>query len=99
MCPFKHPHQQNITCPFSRQLSEKYHMPVLSKTSSHASASANYPLIRQLPMKHHMTSHDTNESPKKPEISTSVLYAQWYNSGKNFMRITSCFLVEIGDYF
>ena len=34
------------------------------------SASAKYPLIRQLPEKKN-PSHDTAESPKKPEISTS----------------------------
>jgi hypothetical protein len=35
--------------------SRKYHMYVLSKTSSHISASAKHLLIRQFPEKYHMT--------------------------------------------
>jgi len=57
----------NITCPFSRKLPEKYHVcsqqnilshVCFSKTSSHKTA------FRKL-------SHDTLESPTKPEIPTS----------------------------
>jgi hypothetical protein len=59
-CPLKHPLQQNITWPFTRQLPEKCHMSVLSKTSSHKTASRK-------------VSHDTTGSPAKPEIPTSVL--------------------------
>ena len=55
-------------CPFIRQLPEKHHMSVLSKTSSHKTVSRKI-------------SHDTTESPRKPEIHTSqnsfnfILYA------------------------
>ena len=51
------PLQQNITCAFSRQLPEKHHA-VLSKISFHKMVSRK-------------TAHDTTESPRKPEISTS----------------------------
>ena len=47
-------------CPHHRQLPEKHHVSVLSKTSSHKTVSRK-------------TSHDTTESPKKPEISTLLL--------------------------
>jgi hypothetical protein len=43
-CPLKCLFQQNITCPFARQ--QKHPMSVRSKTCSHLSASAKYPLIR-----------------------------------------------------
>jgi hypothetical protein len=49
----------NITCPFSRQLPEKY-VSLLSKTFSHKTVSRK-------------TSQHTTESPKKPEISTLAL--------------------------
>jgi len=45
--------QQNITCPFTRRLLEKHYVSVLSKTPSRVSASAEHPLIRQLPEKRH----------------------------------------------
>jgi hypothetical protein len=38
-CPLKCPLQQNIPCPFARQLPEKHHVSVLSKTSSHKTVS------------------------------------------------------------
>lgn len=47
MCPLKHSLQQNITCPLSKQRAEKHHVSVLSKTSSHTSASVKHPFIRQ----------------------------------------------------
>ena len=46
--------------PLYRQLPENHHESILSKTSSHKTVSIK-------------TSHDTTESPKKPEISTSTL--------------------------
>ena len=52
--------KQNITYPFSRQLPLKHHVSVLSKISSHKTISRK-------------TAHDSVESPKKPEIPTSLL--------------------------
>jgi hypothetical protein len=55
-CPLQCMLQQTVTCLFTRQLPEKYHMFVLNKTPSHISASAKHILIKQFPGK---TSHDT----------------------------------------
>jgi hypothetical protein len=55
MCPLKCVLHQNITFPLSRQLLEKHHVSVLSKASSHLSASAKHPPRRQFPEKHDMT--------------------------------------------
>jgi hypothetical protein len=44
----------NHLLPLTRQLPEKHHVPILSKTSSHGSASTNHTLIRQFPEKYHM---------------------------------------------
>ena len=63
-CPLKHLLQKNITCAFSRQLSEKHHMSVLSKASSHKTASIKI-------------SHDTTGSPMNPDISTSQFLSCW----------------------
>jgi hypothetical protein len=48
--------------PFFRMPPEKHHLPVLSKTSSHAFASAKTSFYKTVSRK---TSHDTTESPKK----------------------------------
>ena len=72
MWPLKDLLQQNITCPFfSRQRPEKHHMSILCKASSHMSASTKHPLRRELPEK---TWHHTTESPKKSQISTSLIF-------------------------
>ena len=55
ICSYKCPFQQNIRCFLFWQLPEKHYMSVLSKSSSHVSASGKHPLIRQFPEKHHMT--------------------------------------------
>ena len=60
LCPLEHWLQQDITGRhFPRQLPEKDHVSVLSKTSSHKTVSRK-------------TSQDTTESTKKTEISASV---------------------------
>ena len=59
-CPLKCLLQQNITCPFTRLLLEKHHVSVLSKISSHLTASRKTP-------------QDTTESPKKPDFPPSVV--------------------------
>lgn len=64
--PLKYPLQQNTACPFTRQLPEKHHVSVLSKTSSYVSASAKRPLIRQFPEKHPMTQRDLQWNQKFP---------------------------------
>lgn len=51
MCPLRYPLEPNITHSFTRQIPEKRHISVLSKTSSHMSASAEHPLVRQFPEK------------------------------------------------
>ena len=56
----------NIACPFTRQLPERHHVSVLSKTSSHVSASAKHPLLRQFPGKHHMTQPSLQRNQKSP---------------------------------
>jgi hypothetical protein len=48
-CSLRHLFQQNNTCLYTRQLPEKYHLSALTKISSHISASAKHPFIRQLP--------------------------------------------------
>jgi hypothetical protein len=55
---------------FPKVASRKQHVPVLSRTSSHLSASAKHPFIRQVPEKN---MHDTTESPKKTKNSMSIL--------------------------
>lgn len=72
MWPLKDLLQQNITCPFfTRQRPERHHMSILCKASSHMSASTKHPLRRELPEK---TWHHTTESPKKSQISTSLIF-------------------------
>ena len=65
-CPF----QKTIRCSFSRQFPEKHHISVLRKTSSHMSASSKTSFHKTISRK---TSHDTSESPKKTEISSSLV--------------------------
>ena len=70
--PLKDLLQPNITCPFfTRQRPEKHHMSILCRASSHMSASTKHPLRRELPEK---TWHHTTESPKKSQISTSLIF-------------------------
>jgi hypothetical protein len=63
--PLKHWLQKNITCPFTRQLPEKYHMSVLSKTSSPMSASSKHPIIKQLPEKKHCMTQLNSQQKQK----------------------------------
>jgi hypothetical protein len=51
-------YSRKTSLPLSRRLPEKCHLSILSKTSSQKTVSRK-------------TSHDTTESPKKPEIPTS----------------------------
>jgi hypothetical protein len=63
----------SISCSLKTIHIINYPLSVLKKTSSHVSASAKYPFIRQFPEKHH-TSHNISRSPKKPEIPTSSFF-------------------------
>jgi hypothetical protein len=66
MCPCKHLLQQNIPCPFTRQLPEK--------NTTTCLFSAKHPLITQLPEKHHTIQLSfSSESPMKPESPTSAI--------------------------
>ena len=63
----------------------KHHMPfhkTASRKTSLSLFSARHPFIRQFPEK---TSHDTTESPKKPEISTSYHGQGNSYKGKRFI--------------
>jgi hypothetical protein len=63
------PLYQNITCSFPRLLSEEHQLSDLGKMLSHVSASVETSSHNTVSRK---TSHDTTESPKKPEMSTSI---------------------------
>lgn len=68
-------------------LPQKYQLSVLSKISSHMSASAKTYFHKSVSRK---TSHETTESPKKQEISTSFLFLviTWNNATTmHFMSI------------
>ena len=81
--PLKHPLQQNITCPLSGSFqknttclfSAKYTLVWFNKASSHGSASEKTSSYKTVSRK---ISHDTNEFPNKPEISTPKLSFDWY---------------------
>ena len=73
-CSRKCPLKQNSTCSFPRQLPEKHHVSVLSKTSSHMSASAKTSSQRQFPEKHHMAQLSLQRNQKFPLQGGSELY-------------------------
>ena len=76
-CPIKHHLQQNITCSYTRQPPGKHHVSVLYK-SSHKTASRK-------------TSHDTIESPTKPEIPTPTSNAlNRVFSMNDWLVVTGC---------
>jgi hypothetical protein len=71
LCPLKHPLQQNTTCTFAKQHSEKCQESVLSKSSSHMAISAKHSLFWKPPEKYHMIQMSLQTYQKFPLQHTS----------------------------
>ena len=90
----KHHISSQVSAPTKHHMPfpEKHHMSVLSKTSSHMSASARHPLIRQFSKKHLMTepSLQRNQTlPLQSRIAPVIQQTLFKHTG----RMNECFML------